>query len=85
MSNLAKIRASKGLTLEELGSKVGLSRQRICMLENSKLKPANAKKCAEALGENVFDVLGLDSLALLPKTKADKKALLKIINDIEVE
>ena len=85
MSNLAKIRASKGLTLEGLGSKVGLSRQRICMLENSKLKPDNARKCAEALGENVFYVLGLDALALLPKTKADKEALLKTINEIEVE
>ena len=84
MNNLEAIRKEKGLTLQEVGEMINLSKQRVCMLENNRLKPENAKKCAKALDKNVFEVMGLDALALIPETQEDKKTLIKTINSIPV-
>ena len=75
----------RNLTLEELGEKINLTRQRVCMLEYGRLKPDNARKCAEALDVNIFTILGEDALAVIPETQEDKKALIRTINEINIK
>lgn len=52
MFDLKSKRESAGLTQEELGRKLGISRQAVSLLENGTNKPTveNAKKLGEILG-----------------------------------
>lgn len=84
MNNLRKYRAEKGLTLEELGAKIGTTRQRAFSCEKH-LSVNIAKKCAIILDENVFEILGTDVLKILPKTQEEKDSLLEAIAKIEVK
>ena len=54
MFDLKSKRESAGLTQEELGRKLGISRQAVSLLENGTNKPTveNAKKLGEILGFN---------------------------------
>lgn len=52
MFNLQQKREEAGMTQEELGRKLGISRQAVSLLENGTNKPTvtNAKKLGEILG-----------------------------------
>ena len=81
-NNLAKCRAKHGLTQEELGKKLGLSRAGVNYLEKHKLTAKAALKCAQALDENVFTLLGSDVFQILPSTEEDREALSKIVSSL---
>lgn len=54
--------------------------------EMGKITTAKAAyKYADALKENVFDILGDDVLIILPKTQEEKDKLLKIVEELKVE
>ena len=60
MINLRKKRKSMGLSMAEIGRRIGVSRQAIFSFENGKMKPSvkTAKKYAAVLGINwvqIFD------------------------------
>lgn len=81
-NNLAKCRAMHGLTQEQLGNKLGLTRAAINFMEKHKLSAKNAVKCAEALNVSPFYLLGIDVFKLVPKTETDKEILISIIKDL---
>ena len=81
-NNLAKYRGKHGLTQEQLGSKLGITKAGVSCLEKGKLSPKTAQKCAEILGENRFALLGTDVLKELPKTEEDKAILIEIIQNL---
>lgn len=54
--------------------------------ENGKITTSKAAfKYANALDENVFDILNDDVLLILPTTQEEKDKLLKIVQDLEVK
>ncbi len=79
-NNLKALRGKHGLSQNELAKKVGVSKQRISQAENGQLNPALAVKIADVLDENVFNVLGLSSFVVTPKTFQDKEILWAILN-----
>lgn len=79
-NNLKALRGKHGLSQKELANKIGVSTQRVSQAENGKLCPGLAIKIADALGENVFSVLGLSSFVVAPKTFEDKEILLNLLN-----
>ena len=82
MNNLSKLRGKHQLSMVELARKIGITKQGLYFNETHKCSPAVAKKVAEALGENVFDVLGVDALVVKPQTEAEKEALINIIKGL---
>ena len=82
MNNLTKYRVQKGLTQEQLGKEVGVTRAAICFCEKNSFSLPVARKCAEVLEVNLFELLGTDVLKIIPTTEADKKALIKIIEEL---
>ena len=78
-NNLAKFRGKHGLTQEQLGEKLGISKAGVSHLEKNNLCPKTAKKIAQIFDENVFALLGTDVLKEIPKTEEDKKALIETI------
>ena len=81
-NNLAKFRGKHGLTQEQLGEKLGISKAGVSHLEKNKICPETAQKCADILGENVFDILGTDALKAIPQTEEDKNILIDIIRSL---
>ena len=81
-NNLAKYRAKHGLTQEQLGKELGLSKAGVSYLENSRLTTNAAKKCAKVLGESPIAILGKDILKLLPQSEEEKAILLEIVNSL---
>lgn len=81
-NNLAKFRGKHGYTQEQLGKKIGISKACVSHFEKNKICVATAKKCAEALGENVFEILGTDVFKIIPKTEQDKEILIAIIRNL---
>lgn len=82
MNNLAKYRGQHGLTQEQLGEKLGISKAGVSHLEKNQISPANAQKCAEILGENYFAIMGSDVLKAVPKTEEEKSILIDIIKSL---
>ena len=82
MNNLAKYRAKHGLTQEQLGKTLGLTKAGVSYLEKSKLSVNAAKKCAEALGESPLVLLGQDVLKMLPKNEEEKAFLLDVVKGL---
>lgn len=78
-NNLAKYRGQHGLTQGQLGKKIGISKAGVSHLEKKKIGPKSAYRCAKALNENPFAIMGTDALKALPKTEEDKKCLIEII------
>lgn len=81
-NNLAKYRGKHGFTQEQIGEKLGVTKANISYIEKKHLSVKQAKKCAEILGENVFDILGLDVFTIIPTTEEDKNILIKTINNL---
>lgn len=81
-NNLAMIRGKHQITQTALAEKVGVTKQGLCFSEKGKCSAQMAQKVADYLGENVFDVLGADAFVLLPRTEADKEALIRIIKGL---
>lgn len=81
-NNLAKFRGKHGLTQEKLGKKLGISKAGVSYYEKHRLSPELAVKCAEALGENPFALLGTDALAAIPTTEDDKQILIEMIEGL---
>lgn len=81
-NNLAKIRGKHQITQTELAKKIGVTKQGLCFNEKGKCSVAIAEKVANYLGENIFSVLGTDSLVTLPLTAEDKAILIGIIEEL---
>ncbi len=81
-NNLAKIRGKHGLTQEQLGAKLGITKAGVSSYEKNKLCPKAAQKIANILGENVFQILGADALKLVPQNETDKNVLIEIIQNL---
>lgn len=81
-NNLEKYRGAKGLTQEELGKMVGMTKQAVSHHERNALNPDNAIKFAEVLGVNVFELMGDDVLLMKPANDKDKKILKGIIDSL---
>ena len=81
-NNLARYRGKHNLTQEQLGEQLGISKAGVCHLEKNNIASRTAKKCAEILGENVFDVMGSDVLKIVPKTEEDKEILINVIRNL---
>ena len=81
-NNLAKFRGKHGLTQEQLGEKLGISKAGVSHLEKNKICPETAQKCADILGENVFAILGTDALKSIPHSEEDKRILIETINNL---
>jgi len=62
-NNLKQLRENKGLTLEELGSKIGVSRQAIWNMENdtSWITKDKAAKLSKALGVEEHVIFQIDT------------------------
>lgn len=86
-NNLRYYRIKHGLSVWDLCKQVygNKNHNTIFIHEMKHLTPKAAFKYAEVLGENVFDLLGEDALALKPTTQADKERLLKIVENIKVD
>ena len=72
MVDLSKKREEAGLTQEELGQKLGISRQAVCALENGKNTPC--VNTAKKLGE----ILGFDSSELFDRGQPEQGSMEKI-------
>lgn len=81
-NHLAKFRGQHGLTQEQLGEKLGISKAGVSHLEKNKICPNTAKKCATILGENAFAIMGTDVLKAIPQTEEDKNILIDIIRSL---
>lgn len=81
-NNLAKIRGKHQLTQSELADKLGVSKQGLSFNECGKLSIGLAKKAAECLNEDVFELLGTDALVILPETEAQKEYLINLIKNL---
>lgn len=81
-NNLAKFRGKHGLTQEQLGEKIGISKAGVSHLEKNKICPETARKCADILGENSFAILGADALKAIPRSDEDKRILIETINNL---
>lgn len=81
-NNLAKFRGQHGLTQEQLGEKLGISKAGVSHLEKNKICPETANKCAAILNENAFAIMGTDVLKAIPQTEEDKNILIDIIRSL---
>ena len=81
-NNLAKIRGKHQLTQTELSNALGVTKQGICYNETGKLSIGLAKKAAEYLNEDIFELLGTDVFVILPETKAQKDYLINLIKNL---
>ena len=81
-NNLAKIRGKHQLTQTDLANALGVTKQAICLNEKGKLSIGLAKKAAEHLGEDVFELLGTDALVIVPETEDQKKYLINLIKNL---
>lgn len=81
-NNLSKFRGQHGLTQEQLGEKLGISKAAVCFIEKNNLSPEMAQKCSDILGENRFSLMGTDALKALPKTQEEKDILIETIKNL---
>lgn len=62
---ISQARKKKGMTLDELGSVIGMSRANLSIIENNNLKngpdPATVNRIADALGDNSIRLLYLET------------------------
>lgn len=82
MNNLKKIRGKHGLSQTELAERIGITKQALSLAEQGKVSAKTALKAAEVLGENVFEIMGEDLLAINPVSEADKEIVIKIIKEL---
>lgn len=82
-NNIAKLRGKHQITQQALADKIGVTKQGLSFNEVGKTNPKMAGAIAEALGENIFTVLGADALVLLPRTAEDKEILIQMIRELQ--
>lgn len=82
MNNLSKYRKEAGLTQEQLADILGITKAGVSFLEKRKLSFASAKKCAEILHVNPFELLGSDILRAIPYTDEEKAILIDMIKGL---
>ena len=82
MNNLRKIRGKHQIGLEELAGKMGVTKQILCLSEKRRISARTATKAAEALEENVFDILGSDVFVVMPKTEEDVKIIKAVLDEL---
>lgn len=84
MNNIKKFRGLLGISQQELGEKVGLTKASICLLERPEchsITEANAIKISKVLNCSVIELYGMDNLKFRPKDDTQKIQLIKIIYD----
>lgn len=88
-NNLRYYRLKHNMTLADLSQIItGAKNQHNVIFKHETGKITTSKaalKYANALGENVFDILGDDVLLILPTTQEEKDKLLKIVENLKVE
>ena len=81
-NNIKFYRAKHGLTQKELSQKINIHVHALGYAENHHCNVRLAKKVSDALGENIFNILGSDVLHILPKTQEDRDILFNLIKDL---
>ena len=81
-NNLAKIRGKHQLTQTQLAKALGVTKQGLCFNENGKLSLGLAKKAAEYLDEDIFEILGTDVFVIKPDTDQQKDYLINLIKNL---
>lgn len=79
MHNLTKIRQEKNLSQADLAKLLGVTRAGISYIEKNSLNIKTAEELSKILKVSIFELLGEDSFAVLPKDHKDKKYLIKLI------
>ncbi len=86
--NLRFLRIQAGKTITEVAEAAGFSKQRYFYIETKgdvySMDEHTARKVADALGKNLFEICDEDVLRFKPRTKAEKDLLLGFIDKIEV-
>lgn len=82
MNRLAKIRGSKGIDASTFCKMIGISHPSLSYNEKNKIAVKIAKKSAEALNVNVFEILGDEVLRLKPTTQEEKEIVIRIISEL---
>lgn len=80
MSNVKKLRVSKGWTQQELADKIGVSRITIVNIENhfyANVKSQIIDDLCEIFDVNAIKLLGIDNLKRLPETKEELEWLIE--------
>lgn len=80
MSNVKKLRVSKGWTQQQLADKIGVSRVTIVNIENHLYSTVNSKvidKLCEVFEVDAIRLLGTDNFRVLPETKEDIEWLIE--------
>lgn len=83
-NNITKLRGKHQIAQNQLAEKIGVTKQCLCKSEQFKTSLKLAKKIANELDENVFDVLGSDALVILPTTKYEKNVLISMIEALPI-
>ena len=85
MKNLKTLRIQKGVTISEVASSIGVTKQRYYQIEHGKSLGASNdvlwRRIAEFYGIDVFELLGSDVLRFKPLTDAEKKSLKEHVLD----
>lgn len=81
-NNLAKIRGKHHLTQTQLAEALGVTKQGVCFNETGKLSLGLAKKVADYLDEDIFELLGTDVFVAVPETEAQKEYLINLIKSL---
>lgn len=88
MESIERHRIICGFTQAEVAKTLGMSKQSYATFEKNHDKVANCperyRKLADLFGVNVFELVGDRALALLPRTKEERDALLKTIEGLSV-
>ena len=80
MSNVKKLRVSKGWTQQELADRVGVSRITIINIENHMYSTVKSKvidKLCEVFETTPIKLLGVDNFRILPETKEEIEWLIE--------
>ena len=78
-NNIAYYRIQHGLTQKALAEKTGLAKNAIGYAENNHCGLEIARKVANALGENIFNILGLDVFTVVPVSEEEKEIVINLI------
>ena len=81
-NNITRIRKEFGITLEELGSKIGVTRQAISLSETGHVSAKTAAKIAMGLNVSAVELIGLDNIKILPKNESERQYLIGLLNGL---
>jgi len=81
-NNLTKIRGKHQLTITDLASRLGVTKQAVSLNEKGRCTVTMAQAVAECLNESAIEILGKDNFRLLPQTEEEKEYLINLIRSL---